>query len=89
MNWQPIETCPKDGSCFLVWVHSETHDETDDGLPMIADNSSVDIGWWCAGTDPVPWGYVDFGMQNTHDVDEPEYWMPLPPPPSVEDGERE
>jgi len=81
MNWQPIETCPRDGSCFLVWVHAETHGENDEGFPMDADNSYADIGWWRAGTDPVPYGYVDFGGQNTHHVDEPEYWMPLPPPP--------
>jgi len=82
MNWQPIETCPRDGSCFLVWVHAETHGENDEGFPTVADNSYADIGWWRAGTDPVLYGYVDFGGQNTHHVDEPEYWMPLPPPPS-------
>lgn len=83
MEWQPIETCPKDGSPFLIWVHAETHGETDDGLQFVADNSYADLGWWLTGTDPMPYGYVDFASQNTHNVDEPTHWMPLPQPPKV------
>ncbi len=82
MQWQPIDTCPKDGSRFLVWVHAETYDVNEELQPTTVDNSCADIGWWHVGTDPVQYSFVDCAMLNTHDVDEPTHWMPLPEPPN-------
>lgn len=75
-EWRPIESAPKDGSQFLVWVHAEQHGENDEDEQRVADISFCDIGWW-----RTPYGYVDYGANQTHDVEHPTHWMPLPEPP--------
>jgi Protein of unknown function (DUF551) len=73
MDWQPIETAPKDGTHILLankagvsqggWQSDMDHGADWEGQIGMA-------GWW--RTDGSDW-------QNTH-------WMPLPPPPTSTQG---
>ncbi len=80
-QWLPIETAPKDGSLFLVWVHAEQHGEDDNGQFHAKDMSFPDIGWWRMGTNAVTYGYVDYGAANSYNVEVPTHWAPLPDRP--------
>lgn len=67
MEWQPIETAPKDRRSRLVWC---------------PENKNVYCVYWeapkeqpCLGK----WAY--FGGTNSELIDEPTHWMPLPNPP--------
>lgn len=70
MNWQPIETAPKDGSQVLLW------------LPL-GSGGQVMIGKWITPyfngdidrTSPPRWDVDTEGGKFTH-------WMPLPEPPN-------
>ncbi len=67
MEWQPIDTAPKDGRrviLFTVW--SETPDYP---CPSF---SEVQIGYWRHED-----GWI---MEN---IGEPTYWMPIPKSPEV------
>ena len=79
MQWQPIDTAPKDGSGILLsngvtvaqgeWLHQEPfiREQRDlDGRYIDQDEFDGFDGWidWAGGMIPSP----------TH-------WMPLPPPP--------
>ena len=61
MQWQPIETAPKDGRKLLVY------------------SKGLGIDWlvlyWLDGM----WREPANGMGLKR---EPDYWMPLPPPPT-------
>ncbi|KPK13948.1 MAG: hypothetical protein AMJ56_00420 [Anaerolineae bacterium SG8_19] len=66
MNWQPIETAPKDGSCFLayMWYEKEEGD----------DYEFYSVIRWEKGL-----GWV---QENPYmDPFKPTHWMPLPEPP--------
>lgn len=77
MEWQPIETAPKDtpvliydGSMICAaswdWLFSETSPHIVAGKP----NSKY---WTCVGAS---------GWECENDFEEPTYWMPLPPKPA-------
>lgn len=72
-EWRPIATAPKDGTAVLGWVPR---------LGYVARQDVLTIHWagWGGGT-----------WQNTasgHTLStEPEFWMPLPPPPERRGGE--
>ena len=66
MEWQPIETAPKDGTEVLVY----------------GDGQGMSVAWWetkYIWVRPGAW-VSDFGRSDTH-THEPSHWMPLPPPP--------
>ncbi len=75
MDWQPIETAPKEWVPLLVWAISESEREDaedEDREPtrsvMVAAHSEIQRGvWWLHGT-----------MERVYD---PTHWLPLPPPP--------
>lgn len=74
MNWQPIETAPKDGALILFWDELSGYEvgywgECKDYLAD--DDDSVIIGW-TDGMNPIVGDGENF---------QPSYWMPLPPPP--------
>jgi len=80
MEWQPIETAPKDGTDILVmYIHISTqcvfnafwikHEE---GL-----NEPEDEGWWS-------YVWSEVGRTLLTDKQTPTYWMPLPQPPEKE-----
>ena len=72
MNWQPISSAPKDGTRILVAVHNGSWQ-----IRTARYSSRMGTEW------VVAWD----GSYATARCMQPEYWMPLPPPPSVEDGE--
>ena len=80
MEWQPIETAPRDGTDILVmYIHISTqcvfnafwikHEE---GL-----NAPEDEGWWS-------YVWSEVGRTLLTDKQTPTYWMPLPQPPEKE-----
>jgi hypothetical protein len=84
--WQPIETAPKDGTPILLsngtdveqgwWMHEEggiTEHRDMDGRYTGQTESDGFIGWWD----------VSGCMQP-----EPTHWMPLPDPPTSDQGEK-
>lgn len=65
MEWQPIETAPKDGTEFLAWRRG-----------MFANCYRVprdDCEMWCFGGQSAA---VEYRPSI-----KPSHWMPLPPPP--------
>ena len=75
MQWQPIETAPKDGTSILVsngrwrdiayWAAFARFNNITD---------SMDVGpAWCGRDCDDP--YYSYALDPTH-------WMPLPPPPA-------
>lgn len=67
MQWQPIETAPKDGTRLLAY------------WPPVfgGDNAGCATTWWVVTSSGLfgwesPWEYADR---------EPTHWMPLPEPP--------
>ncbi len=77
-GWQPIETAPKDGTWFDVW------------LPSIKPQTKFHSKGGCRSTD---W-HFDFDEKlnkvNNRITDQlydglPTHWMPLPKPPITDD----
>ena len=68
MEWQPIETAPKDGTWILVIIAGEHPD----GYPYIPACAQWRDGGWFETNDTEP--AEDWPL--TH-------WMPLPAPPKV------
>lgn len=66
-DWQPIETAPKDGTAVLGWVPR---------LGYVARQDCIPMHWSGWG------GGVWENSTSGHKIGvEPEFWMPLPPPP--------
>ena len=67
MEWQPIETAPKDGTSILTYPHyCVTHWESEDCYP--------EAGWVVAWEDCME-QYITNKIAT--------HWMPLPPPPEA------
>ena len=65
MNWQPIETAPRDAGCLLGWVEGVVR------FIQWGKTSHVPLYGWCLADQ----GPEDF------DLCTPTHWMPLPEPP--------
>ena len=71
MEWQPIETAPKDGGCVLLWLPEPW--------------AEVEKAGWCGpwetwvrgGPPGDPDGEMPYGIGSLI----PTHWMPLPEPP--------
>lgn len=70
MDWEPIETIPKDGTEVLAWYPAEE----------AGDPSFMEVIKW------TEWPR-DLGSCMTLGGQDPTHWMPLPAPPTGEDGE--
>jgi hypothetical protein len=81
MEWQPIETAPKDGSMFLCWVWAIRQGEDDDGNPYEQDVSQVDFCSWRSQPDLGDVGWFDPYCGQIGEAQDVTHWMPLPPPP--------
>lgn len=86
MEWQPIETAPKDGRLIDVWCPWDGNDAGGIRLTDVAwhdgDEFDKHVGWSRITDD----GYRDMvEMGPTCDFGLPEWrpthWMPLPEPP--------
>jgi len=75
MNWQPIETAPKDGRRVLVWIDDPKL--LRDGYPIcFARLWFYDDGSLGGGAE---------GFNGKWDI---THWMPLPEPPKDEKGSK-
>ena len=70
MEWQPIETAPKDGAMILV------NDTTFGLTPWVAAS-------YYAGDDWSGWMYDDATTQDCNPLGpNPTHWLPVPPLPA-------
>ena len=83
MEWQPIETAPKNGTLFDAWLG-----DTGDAVTTADED---DIDFYCThGTLRSPgWHWLNGkfrpylnGLATTTFV-QPSHWMPLPEPPNA------
>lgn len=73
MNWQPIETAPKDGTEIIaMYMHIDT--QIVHNAFWLEDEEGKDTGWWSYDKSEVSRVQLDDYWTPTH-------WMPLPPPP--------
>ncbi len=79
MNWQPIETAPKDGKTVLI-AGGTVYYDTDYSSKVRHKFSGVTTANWDSFH-----GAFWSGYEGTHDDKiwhEPKYWMPLLEPPA-------
>ena len=65
MNWQPIETAPKDGGTMILWEPSL--------------NDKVTTGYWYKNI--LSWRDGDWWIEGGQITGQPTHWMPFPEPP--------
>ena len=75
MNWQPIETAPKDGTPILG-ARFATYFSSVEKFPLGATMQWE--GGLCAGR----WAYTGLMVQLVDDDQMPTHWLPLPECPS-------
>jgi hypothetical protein len=74
MQWQPIETAPKDGTTVLVYCAA------DDGFNII-EARWHEFHRWKGEPNSCGWDVCPFEADRSTEVF-PSHWMPLPQPPS-------
>jgi hypothetical protein len=77
MEWQPIETAPKDGTVIHVWADGFEWPETV-RWEFYDENTAKEIG------EDGYWSYAEGMLAEYTDGCEPEtwtHWRPLPEPP--------
>jgi len=75
MNWQPIETAPKDGTAILLFFPSQD-------VVIRGCWAWQGEGDWESGIqDFQDWGTDDDLVINDDPYNGPTHWMPLPEPP--------
>ncbi len=79
MEWQLIETAPKDKSAVIVAVPTKDRDGFIVGEAYFDPETNSDGDWWWAGTD---WSDYHGGPMSEINHHLPTHWMPLPPPPA-------
>ena len=83
MNWQPIETAPKDGTVVDLWIGGEFAGRRADcawGLPY---HSCGEAGKYCdSGWHEIESGWYDTTF-NLPMHEQPTHWMPRPPAPDM------
>ena len=87
MEWQPIETAPKDGS-EIIGVYSNDYGYLDKPTVYGPWTCRFERNKWMASHDGI--GVIeymsDFGTEYKEAEMDPTHWMPLPEPPK-EQGE--
>lgn len=73
MNWQPIETAPKDGTKVMLW----------DGDEISAGFWSTSL-WVTFGNPNIKGGWVIYEARSDTQEIRATHWMPLPQPPTPE-----
>jgi hypothetical protein len=72
MNWQPIETAPKDGRYVIVWPPTFTG---------VVSCARWDEDKYLKRPRPYWSRTDDMGRSTMSREKQPTHWMPLPPPP--------
>lgn len=76
MDWQPIETAPKDGSRVLIYMPEASMLKVREAFWATPwDGAPEDQCYWITPFGPAGRGYTILPVAVTH-------WMPLPAPPS-------
>ena len=75
MNWQPIETAPKDGTSILLGCNYER-----------MGKQRVTRAWWERGmwAEAMYWSEDDQEFLISQCAFRASHWMPLPTPPNVQ-----
>lgn len=73
MAWQPIETCPKDGSEFQAWIQRADGRQWCEHRCTYDENESFRV-WGRIDYDQDGWDWLTVECKPTH-------WMPQPMPP--------
>jgi hypothetical protein len=68
MDWQPIETAPKDGTAILLFNEEEQY---------------TWVGWYEECEDARLFGWNATYLLDARDCLSPDFWMPLPSPPAL------
>lgn len=78
--WQPIATCPKDGSPFRAWVVAGNRKaiETESSFQIDAEFTKAFpvVGVW-KEIDKMDTGFIDYPQEEIHEVEDVLYWQPL------------
>ena len=69
MEWQPIETAPKDGSFVILGYYGR------------GSCGGVEVGWWEIPPDGREAGWYNGGFRSLDTRAHPTHWMLLPLPP--------
>jgi hypothetical protein len=77
MEWQPIETAPKDGTRLLLWDSLAKNHAFGSYSPTEDDPFEAGPYEWCA---------ENYGYDGSEGKIIPSHWMPLPTPPSCSGG---
>ena len=85
MEWQPIETAPRDGTAILAWSKERGQRETQMGR---YGEGSPGYAKWKDGDGPLNSGWVWDTHHNWLTTWTPTHWMPLPETPNVEGNRR-
>lgn len=74
MEWQPIETAPRDGSAVLLY-QKKPHAEV---ARYESDTNEIEVGFYSEE------GWRVFGFHGDESERDfaPTHWMPLPQPPA-------
>ena len=79
MEWQPIETAPKDET-ILVYGNAKTGDQAEFGQTMAVAKYAMDYNFVNLGSRPL----FIYAVGHETKIDKyiwPSHWMPLPEPP--------
>lgn len=81
-EWQPIETAPKDGSRYLIYVPRVATDSDSSWFTVLVASY---VGGYDSGD---VWFTMLRGKEKTYgeDIYDPTHWMPLPTPPTNPKG---
>ena len=79
MNWQPIETAPRDGTSILLFCGGQPEDN------MAVGFWSTSI-WVTYGNQNIKGAWVIYECRSDTIEVHPTHWMPLPPPPTVNES---
>ena len=78
--WQPVDSCPRDGSPFRAWVVAGINvaSENEHSFqiePVFTKAFPVEGSW--KEVDGLGIGYVDYPQEEMHEVEDVLFWQPL------------
>lgn len=87
--WQPIDTCPKDGSFFRAWVVVGTRVATENEHsfqiePVFTKAFPLKARW--RDVSGLHFGFVDYELEEMHEVEDVLFWQPLETPFTPPEG---